>query len=365
MAALQKPRQTNIELLRVIAMFMVVVLHCNGGGENLALTDPLSYNWFGVWSLESLSIVAVNCYILISGYFLVTATFRWRKFFSIWLQVLFYSVVAYFVIGLLYGWGTFIDLIYSVSPILNRSYWFATTYMALLAIFPFINIAIRAMTKEQLQYFIILLLIIFSVCPSIVYPFAPSTIDSTHGHGIIWFVVLYVVAAYIRLYNPLKNNYKKLYILGYLGVIVFTISCFILNKIIYFPWADVLLYYNGIGVFVASLCLFLYFLSIKIVNLGVNKIIVKLSSLTFGVYLIHENFLVREHLYTDWLNMPSYVNTQYQVLYIITCALGIYIISSLIEYLRQKLFLILRIDILMQKLDTRITKHISRFKAYL
>ena len=105
-------RQVNIELLRVIAMFMVVVLHCNAFGENMRNTEPLTLNWLGIWFLEKISIVAVNCYVLISGYFLITSEFKYRKLFSIWFQVLFYSICIYFVMGIIYGWGSMFTLMH-------------------------------------------------------------------------------------------------------------------------------------------------------------------------------------------------------------------------------------------------------------
>ena len=356
-------RQVNIELLRVIAMFMVVVLHCNAFGENMRNTEPLTLNWLGIWFLEKISIVAVNCYVLISGYFLITSEFKYRKLFSIWFQVLFYSICIYFVMGIIYGWGSMFTLMHSFLPVSTKSYWFATTYLALYAISPFLNIAIRSMAKIQMQGCILVLVIIFSLWPSLL-PFV-SSLDGSNGYGIIWFVLLYLIAAYIRLHQPQKSINRKYPLLIYFAIVLLSMLCLIVEQKVSFPWTAAFQRYNGIGVLIASLSVFVYFLGIDFKQARVNKIIVGMSGLTFGVYLIHENFLVREHLYTDWLNMPSYVNTQYQVLYIITCTLGIYIISSLIEYLRQKLFLILRIDILMQKLDTCITKHISRFKAYL
>ena len=65
-------RNSNIELLRIILMFMVILLHFNnsemGGAFNYAENKPL--NSFILYFLESLSICAVNCFMIISGYFL-------------------------------------------------------------------------------------------------------------------------------------------------------------------------------------------------------------------------------------------------------------------------------------------------------
>lgn len=88
-ASLEKKRLANIELLRIAAMFMIVLLHCNIFGGLLENTQPLTWNWFAVWTVESLSIVAVNCYVFISGYFFVESRFRLRKLVKIWVQIFF------------------------------------------------------------------------------------------------------------------------------------------------------------------------------------------------------------------------------------------------------------------------------------
>ena len=68
----RKTRMANLELLRCIAMMMVVVLHFLGKGNilgDLAAKDLGSVG-LAAWLPESFCIVAVNVYMLISGYFL-------------------------------------------------------------------------------------------------------------------------------------------------------------------------------------------------------------------------------------------------------------------------------------------------------
>ena len=70
-------RLANVELLRVVAMLMVVMLHYLGKGELLPVKNlHMNLTGYLAWILESLSIVAVNVYVLISGYFLVESEFK-------------------------------------------------------------------------------------------------------------------------------------------------------------------------------------------------------------------------------------------------------------------------------------------------
>ena len=82
-------RMANLELLRCVAMMMVVVLHYLGKGNLLAdLTDPhLTGAELAAWFLECFCIVAVNVYMFISGFFLCASSFKVSRLVQLWLQV--------------------------------------------------------------------------------------------------------------------------------------------------------------------------------------------------------------------------------------------------------------------------------------
>ena len=90
-----KTRMMNLELLRCIAMMMVVALHFLGKGgllgdlsqKNLGVTEMVA------WALESVCIVAVNVYMLISGYFLCQSGFKLSRLFQLLMQIWFYSSI--------------------------------------------------------------------------------------------------------------------------------------------------------------------------------------------------------------------------------------------------------------------------------
>ena len=83
---MKKDRQMNYELLRIIAMLMIVCLHYLSKGG--ALGDPkqeLTTNGYLAWLIEAFCLVAVNVYVLISGYFGVDSqNFTIRKPLKIW-----------------------------------------------------------------------------------------------------------------------------------------------------------------------------------------------------------------------------------------------------------------------------------------
>ncbi|EOU1923475.1 hypothetical protein DMN38_09310, partial [Clostridium perfringens] len=86
-------RESNFELLRIISMFMIVVLHVLNHGGIYKSTNIYSNDFIIVNLIESLSIVGVNCFVLISGYFGINSRFSFRKCMKIYIQVIFYSII--------------------------------------------------------------------------------------------------------------------------------------------------------------------------------------------------------------------------------------------------------------------------------
>lgn len=93
-------RNTNIEILRILLMLMVCFLHLavHGYGYFSHNTHPLnnvSDHSFLLSLLVSLTIPAVNTYVLISGYFGIK--FKWNSVFAFAFQALFFSFITYFI----------------------------------------------------------------------------------------------------------------------------------------------------------------------------------------------------------------------------------------------------------------------------
>lgn len=87
-------RQAGIELLRCIAMLMVITLHyLDKGGVLIPLSQKQSPAGYAAWLLEAFCIVAVNVYVLVSGYFLTESGFKLKRFIVLAGQILFYSLL--------------------------------------------------------------------------------------------------------------------------------------------------------------------------------------------------------------------------------------------------------------------------------
>lgn len=195
---LKEKRDVCFELLRIIATLMVVIQHLLGHGGVLDSYNFICSGYVVFWHLDSLCYIAVNIFVLISGYFLIECKFKPSKIVKLFIQVESYSVLILCISMLAFKHKpTINDLIWSIFPITGKAYWFCSVYMLLIFASPLLNILIRTYTKRQLIIIDCFMLVIFSVIPT----FMPWSRDIlTHGRDIIWFMTLYQVAAYIRIY---------------------------------------------------------------------------------------------------------------------------------------------------------------------
>ena len=299
-----KARQANIELLRIIAMIMVVILHyfVKGGAEHSLVEDTSVINLL-IWVWKGLCIVTINLYVLISGYFLLEAKWKLSRLVNLWFQTLFYSIGVPLVclalgIGEVPQWGLY-DWINVIFPVQMEHYWFITAYMILYLVIPVLSTGVKHMTQKQHQMVIIGLLMIFSL-PKTVLPILIPT--DRYGYDFGWFLCLFMIASYIRLYGiSFFNNKRKSFVVYFAAVAgIWTISllCGVFSRkgLPLEYMMDMCYCYNHILVLIASVALFYAFSYIRIPQGKVSDIICKISSYTLGVYLLHENLAVR----TQW-----------------------------------------------------------------
>lgn len=90
-------RQSNIELLRIIAMVMVTVLHVLNHGGILETHTFGAFENLIFWLIYSFYFVAVNIYDLITVYFMPTSQPKFSRLLKLSIQVETYSLICFFV----------------------------------------------------------------------------------------------------------------------------------------------------------------------------------------------------------------------------------------------------------------------------
>lgn len=195
---MQSIRRGNIELLRVIAMLMVTMLHAMGHGRVLEQYEYASFGYILFWSFEALCNVAVNVFVLITGYFMVTSKFKPSRIVRLVIQTQFYSILCLLVSATIFNNPiTLKSISYVLFPLTKCTYWFASAYVVLVLISPLLNKFINSMNKTQHLLSIILLSTVFCIIPNIMFW---SRDILGNGYNYNWFIVLYLTAAYIRIY---------------------------------------------------------------------------------------------------------------------------------------------------------------------
>lgn len=281
-------RQSNIELLRIIAMFMILGLHVNF----LALDKPYAeeilstpMQSFMRILCENFCIVGVNVFVLISGWFGIH--FKTKGICSFIFQCLFFSLIVF--IAFAATGQVEINRINIMSAFLlyKNAYWFVWAYLFLYILAPVLNGFIDNANRGTVKRVIIL----FFAIQTITFIFT-STGFTKAGYSPLSFIGLYLLARYYRLHQ--QNNCKYIYLGIYL-------LCTLCNTLIYFIPAymghnnETILsisnaYTNPLNI-IGALSLLLFFTKIDIKSRFINWV----ASSCFAVYLFHMHFCISGH----------------------------------------------------------------------
>lgn len=354
-------RNYGLDALRIISMLMVVALHVLGTG-GFEKSDIVSVSVFS-FVIRSFARVAVNCYILISGFFLCQKSFKLSRVTSTYVQTWFYSVFTFLFLvlinGIAFSKGMFVK---SLLPFTFKNYWFVTYYILMLFIAPLLNSAFINMSKNKFRLVLLVLVGIFIVWNNVVAAISP--ISDLDGFSISLFLILYCVSGYIRkFYTPSGKWYK--YLFCYLGLTILSIALhYVLLPLGDFYSGFLLLSYKGVFCVAASVCLFLTFLNLSIKSKVVQKTILFFAPLTFAVYLIHESLGFKVYLWEIINPNTITVTGPLFAAVAILIILAIFIVCALIEYLRQLVFRVLRVDYFVKfvsdKVEIIIRKMVNR-----
>ena len=337
-ALAKPPRASNIELFRILVMFFIVAHHyVTSSGLTLEtgpiFSVPLSWRSIFLLLLGAWGKTGINCFVLITGYFMCKSRLTAKKFLTLLLEVIFYRVVIA-LIFLLFGNHPIPlkELILSVLPITEIAQGFTGTFLCFYLCIPFCNILIHNLTEKQHIYLLLLSGFIYIFFGTI--KILPVTMNY-----VSWFIVLYFIASYIRLYPKAIFDSKKLW--GWLSLFFIGVS---ILSVLACSWLGARIGRNSPYAFVADSNTFLAvavgvstFLFFKNINLPHSKLINTISSTTFGIFLIHTNTYLRKWLWTDVFHcVENYYSPWLPLIAIFGSAL-ILIVCSGIDLSRQYL----------------------------
>lgn len=352
---MKKIRNTNIEILRIISILGVIVLHYNNAnmGKAFIYAKNIPSNMNILIFAECLCICAVNLFVLLSGYFMCrNANRSLKKPVRLIFEVIFFSVIFYVLkVGLGIEIFDRTNFFYKFIP----ANYFVVLYITLYFISPYINIMLNNVCEKNLKHLIIIIMILFSIYPSLVELFNEITstsilglssigmYGSQYGYTIVNFILIYILGAYLKITEYQSYNKRKCFAL------------FILSAFIIFLWyhfgdfigkdttGSALSYCNPFCIAEAAL-LFMIFNQLKIKN---SKIVNYFAKGSFVVFLVHTHFI--SLLYVEKFVTKSAGGL---ILHLIISVLFVYCMSILVYILYS--FLEKGIDILIIRIRRRI-----------
>lgn len=337
-------RYHGLDILRCLSMLFVVILHvlnCGKGG-NLDHAFLGSPNYLISWFLEFGSLCAVNCFALITGYIGITIKYQFNRFIYLWFQVIFYTLTSTIVFKIFSPEKVTIELIIrSLIPVFGKSYWYFTAYAILFFFIPYINKCIHSLSHNQAKQLCLSIIIVFSGL-SVLF----GAIDLFNsGASVIWLSCLYAIGACIQKFNLFQKLESPL--LYYtITVFISTFSFVAWNYIPYLSKTSGIYFtsYMSPLILFSSIFLFVRCLRIKIQSNRRIQILSFFAPLSFAVYLIHCEPLIKNNLFSAkfeiFQSYPWYV-TPFAVLGV---SIAIYLFCSLIDYIRLLIFRLLFIN---------------------
>lgn len=323
-----KARNSALELLRLLSMLMIMLLHYLNGsmGGALAHAEPGSFAFYSAYFGEAACIVGPNCFVLLSGYFLVErrAT-SLRRIAELYVDMVFYALAIYglmrlFAPGLISPGVTWRRLL---APFLTGDRWFVKAYMLLYLLAPFLGAGLRALSRKGYRALLLVLLCAFTLWSS----FLPGSPITDGGYGILNFMILYAVAGYIRLHGAPRARCGAL-LAVYFGCAAVSAACEIWTPLPGFS-------YSFVANMAGSVSLFLCFLRLP---MRPRAWINRLASHAFGVFLIHADISIGYFLYYVLLRTSLFWNSPLLLPAAAVSVCAVYLACAVIDRARQLLF---------------------------
>lgn len=210
-------------------MLMIVAHHyvVNSGLFQIIQESPLSsvsstMLLFGAWGKTG-----INCFLLITGYFMCKSSFSWQKLLKLYLQITFYTVIIYIIFCVTgHEKVSIIKACWTFWPVKNLTPSdFVSCFLIFYLFIPFLNIFINHIDRRQHQILIILLIAFYGVFPSI--PVIPMSFSY-----VSWFMAIYIISAYIRFYGLFPSvSYKRWGILSMILILIASSSVIFLEYV--------------------------------------------------------------------------------------------------------------------------------------
>ncbi len=326
-----KQRSSNVELLRCVAMLMIIIHHyCVNSG----ITDKLDFennpiNTLIVQFMAFGGKAGVNIFFIISGYFMITGKMKWEKVGKLLLQIAFYSLIVRLSLWWFGGYtispmlwlGALLPVIFAVPQS------FVASYIFVYLLSPLVNRGLNALSRKEFNYLLGVLLFFFTIEQTFLLQ------NTWHYFG--WAFVMYCIGAYIRRFDVAKTKFpwRMAAILSVLAVWGLILAADLIK--FRFGWQYFIFDANKATMLVCSVCIFIAFLTFKI---PYARLINYFGGASLGILMIHANCdAMRQWLWRDTLDVPGQIDNPWLLVHMLAVCMAIFIICGTIEIARKQI----------------------------
>lgn len=303
-------RNSSFELLRFICIIFIISHHYFYHG-NLGLPfteDNISNGRVFLQIASMFGRTACSIFVLITGYFLINSrSVNIKKLVLLILEMLSYSIGISLFVRLLTPYEVSnVDIIKSFMPIPYGN-WYCVYYILFILITPQLNKILNSLTKREYKNLLFIIIGIYSVFNTLIK-------NELEFSNIDFFFVMYIIGGYIRLHyeNKYSNSYN-LYafitttILIILSVVFFDYIGGYFHKASLIEHATYFQQFNTLPSVLFAISIFLYFSRLRINNVFLNF----LGKSVLGIYLIHDNFVLRKIIWCEIVPNNEHLDSPY------------------------------------------------------
>ena len=319
---------------------MIVMHHyvVNSGLLSEMCAAPTSFKSIYLFLMGMWGKTIINCFVLITGYFMCTSRITLHKFVKLLFQLVFYNLG----IGLIFLLSgkmpiTLMNIVNILNPIQSVDTGFVSCFLLFYLFIPFLNRLLQGISKQQHLFLGCLGIGIYTVIGT-------NPVIHVAFNYITWFSVLYVVIAYIRFYGIFRE--QSVIFWGGATVILILLSVLSVLFLLWFQmirgrevtWEHTTFFVtesNRVLAFLVSLSSFMFF---KNLHVPQNKSINTIAACSFGVLLIHAHSdTMRTFLWHDVFRNVEIYHTSAIYWQVVLVPIVVFSVCVMIDYARIRL----------------------------
>lgn len=340
--SVNQPRKSGFELLRIVAVVLIVAHHlvCHSG--YLLFAEPLSVRrLFYQMCFMPFGKIGIALFLLISLWFLVdrkqTIKESCRKVWLLERELLFWGFVGLAV--------QYLDNPESVNedawldaffPISRDVWWYATSYAILLLLLPFLLAGLRGMGKTNHGRCCIAMLGLWGILNFIPGSYLDMSINVTG------FIYVAVLLTYYKWYlKPISTRCAVwLMLIGMTIILGWNLLISVIWEVSHADSSRITIYINPIQkewslpILAVSFGMFIVFSRMTFSSRFINRC----ARSAFAVYLITEQHYFRDEMLWHWVALSNFYRSRYSLLIALISVVVVVIIATVLDFMRQFLF---------------------------